>query len=43
MLVKATPEKEEEIGKLRREAHELTLIFQKITMSLKQHEVVVEN
>ena len=37
MLVKATPEKEEEIGKLRREAHELTLIFQKIAKSSSEH------
>lgn len=37
MLVKCAPDKREEIKKLWQECHELNLIFQKITNSLKNH------
>jgi len=43
MLVRCIDKEDNDIMTLRKECHELTLIFQKITMSLKQHEVVVEN
>ena len=36
MLAKATPEKKEEVRKLWKETQELTMIFQKITTSLKE-------
>ena len=37
MIAKSNPEKKEEIKKLWQECQELTLIFQKITSSLKNH------
>ena len=43
MLVQCIDKEDNDIMTLRKECHELTLIFQKITMSLKQREVGVEN
>jgi four helix bundle protein len=40
MIVRCLPEKKEKAGKLWKEAQELTMIFQKITSSLKEKETI---